>query len=143
MGGATLPPDPSIALAVAVRLNYEFRFVKPGTLMEEPSSTPEGQALPMAPHRDGVFILLPVLNEIENIAPLINKIEASLAGAPFTIGILDDGSTDGTLEYLRDRVGRPDHHLHLICRKKTIHGAAGAHRIGCDRAKEGSGRIGV
>ena len=49
---------------------------------------------PEIPNRPGgVFILLPVLNEIANIAALMDRIEAQLAGIPFTIGILDDGST--------------------------------------------------
>jgi dolichol-phosphate mannosyltransferase len=52
---------------------------------------------------------------------LLDGIETVLAGASFTIGILDDGSTDGTIEYLRDRMARPDRHLHLICRQKTFH----------------------
>lgn len=68
----------------------------------------------------GVFIILPVLNEIANIGPLLDQIRAQLAGIPFTVGILDDGSTDGTLECLHDRIQRPDHHLHLICRKKIL-----------------------
>ena len=36
------------------------------------------------------------------------------------MGILDDGSTDGTIEYVRERMERPGQTLHLICRKKTL-----------------------
>lgn len=68
----------------------------------------------------GVFVLLPVLNEIANIAPLLDRIESALEGIPFTVGILDDGSTDGTIEYVRERMERPGQSLHLICRKKTM-----------------------
>lgn len=50
---------------------------------------------------------------------MLDKIETVLAPAPFTIGILDDGSTDGTLEYLEQRMRRPDHHLVLFRRRKT------------------------
>ena len=67
----------------------------------------------------GVFILLPVLNEIANIGQLLDRIGAVLGSTPFTIGVLDDGSTDGTVEYLRERVQRPGQKLHLICRRKT------------------------
>ena len=79
----------------------------------------------------GVFILLPVLNEIANIDELLRRIAAALQGVPFTIGIVDDGSTDGTVEYLQDRMKAPEHHLHLICRKKTIRASqrGGALRI--------------
>ena len=73
-----------------------------------------------APHIErGVFILLPVLNEVANIGPLLDRIEVQLASRPFTVGILDDGSTDGTLELLQKLMHHVDHHLHLICRKKT------------------------
>src|SRR5579872_5247570 len=69
---------------------------------------------------NGVFILLPVLNEAANIASLLDRIETALNGVPLTVGILDDGSTDGTIEYVRKRMQRPGHNLHLICRKKIL-----------------------
>ena len=68
----------------------------------------------------GVFVLLPVLNEMENIARLLDRIEAELRDVPFTIGIVDDGSTDGTVAYLQDRVRVSGSRLHLICRKKRL-----------------------
>lgn len=81
---------------------------------------PETKA-PSAPAMEaGVFILLPVLNEIANIGPLLDRIEAALKGIRFTVGILDDGSTDGTIEYIRERMEQRGQSLHLICRKKTM-----------------------
>jgi dolichol-phosphate mannosyltransferase len=71
----------------------------------------------------GIFVLLPVLNEIDNIRALLDGIDGALAGQQHTIGILDDGSTDGTLEYLQQRMRGPGHHLHLISRKKTTRGS--------------------
>jgi dolichol-phosphate mannosyltransferase len=68
---------------------------------------------------DGYFILLPVLNEVANIGRLLDHVETALSGKSYTIGILDDGSTDGTLGYLEERMRRPDHRLALLCRKKT------------------------
>jgi dolichol-phosphate mannosyltransferase len=68
----------------------------------------------------GVFVLLPVLNEIANLGPLLDKISAALAGSDYTIGLLDDGSKDGTVEYIRERMRQPQHRLHLTCRKKTL-----------------------
>lgn len=68
----------------------------------------------------GVFILLPVLNEAANIGPLLDRIETALKGISYTVGILDDGSTDGTVEYVRERMERSGHNLHLICRKKIL-----------------------
>lgn len=68
---------------------------------------------------DSYFILLPILNEVSNIGRLLDHVEAALAGKSFTIGILDDGSTDGTLDYLDERMQRPDNRLILLRRKKT------------------------
>jgi dolichol-phosphate mannosyltransferase len=66
------------------------------------------------------FVLLPVLNEIANIGRLLDQIETILSGFSYTIGIVDDGSTDGTIALLQERMHRPNHHLHLICRKKRL-----------------------
>ncbi|HEY2844665.1 MAG TPA: glycosyltransferase [Bryobacteraceae bacterium] len=72
---------------------------------------------------NGVLILLPVLNERQNIEELLDRIGQSLAGIPYTVCIVDDGSKDGTAEYLEKRLLQPGHHLHLIRRIKTIRGS--------------------
>jgi dolichol-phosphate mannosyltransferase len=66
--------------------------------------------------------LLPILNEIQNIEPLLDRIQKALEGYSYTIGIQDDGSRDGTLEYLAERMRRPDHHIHLIRGQKSMRG---------------------
>ncbi len=88
--------------------------------MQQDSVRPRAPTDRLPEYGTGCFVLLPVLNEIANIELLLNKIEAELGSFPFTIGVLDDGSTDGTLEYLRDRVQRSSGRLHLICRRKTL-----------------------
>jgi dolichol-phosphate mannosyltransferase len=87
--------------------------------------------LKQQPERSGVYVLLPILNEIDNIGPLLDRIEQALTGRSYTIGIMDDGSKDGTLAYLAERMSHPNHHLHLICGKKTIPGCqrGGALRV--------------
>jgi dolichol-phosphate mannosyltransferase len=70
-----------------------------------------------------VCILLPVLNEIENIAALIDRIHANLAGRDYVICIVDDGSRDGTVDWIRKAMEVEGHRLHLIQRKKTIRGS--------------------
>jgi dolichol-phosphate mannosyltransferase len=65
-----------------------------------------------------VFILLPVLNEIFTIGHLLDGIDKALVGRPAVLGILDDGSTDGTLEYLEDRVRTTPGRIALIRRRK-------------------------
>lgn len=71
----------------------------------------------------GVLILLPVLNERTNIEELLTRIGRSLAGRDYTVCVVDDGSRDGTLEWLNLRVSQPDSHLHLIRRVKTARGS--------------------
>jgi len=43
-----------------------------------------------------VSVVIPVKNEAGNIAPLVAEIERALAGTPFEIVYVNDGSTDGT-----------------------------------------------
>jgi dolichol-phosphate mannosyltransferase len=71
----------------------------------------------------GVCILLPVLNERANIAELLDRIEHVLAGVPHTVCIVDDGSKDGTVEYLAARMALPQSNVHVILRVKTTRGS--------------------
>jgi len=75
------------------------------------------------PEPKGVVILLPVLNEAENLAELLDRIAQALEGIPHAVCIVDDGSRDGTVEYLEKRMAQPGHNLHLIRRRKTIRGS--------------------
>lgn len=70
-----------------------------------------------------VFIALPVLNEIENIEALLDRIESSLSGYEYLVCVLDDGSRDGTREYVRRRSAQTPDRLHVIERTKTQRGS--------------------
>jgi dolichol-phosphate mannosyltransferase len=70
-----------------------------------------------------VCILLPVLNEVTNIGPLLDRIMTTLDGCDYLICIVDDGSQDGTAEYIRDAIRVAGPRLHLIERKKTMRGS--------------------
>ncbi|HWJ89162.1 MAG TPA: glycosyltransferase family 2 protein [Pelagibacterium sp.] len=43
-------------------------------------------------------VIVPTFNERDNIAPLVDKLEAALAGIAFEVIIVDDNSPDGTAE---------------------------------------------
>lgn len=71
----------------------------------------------------GVLIIMPVLNEANNIEPLLDSIDRELAGLPYIVCLIDDGSTDGTVEIIGKRMAGPSHHLHLIQRVRTHRGS--------------------
>jgi glycosyltransferase involved in cell wall biosynthesis len=52
---------------------------------------------------DGLSILMPVYNEIERIERALDATLAVELPCPFELVIVDDGSTDGTIDYLRNR----------------------------------------
>ena len=54
-----------------------------------------------------ISVVLPVFNERENISPLLADLNESLAGTgkTFEIIFIDDGSTDGSLEKLKELQG--------------------------------------
>jgi dolichol-phosphate mannosyltransferase len=49
-----------------------------------------------------VWIVVPTLNEANNIRPLLERISGEMAGFRYQICIVDDGSKDGTLSIVRD-----------------------------------------
>jgi glycosyltransferase involved in cell wall biosynthesis len=53
---------------------------------------------------DGLSILMPVYNEIERIERALDATLAVNLPCPFELVLVDDGSTDGTVDYLRSRV---------------------------------------
>lgn len=69
-----------------------------------------------------VLIILPVLNEIAHIEKLISEIHEQLQHLPYTVCLIDDGSTDGTVEKIRELMDIYPRHLHLMQRVKKSRG---------------------
>jgi dolichol-phosphate mannosyltransferase len=63
------------------------------------------------------------LNERLNLPELLDRIQVALGGVPHTICIVDDGSADGTVEYLEERMRQPGLNIHLMRRVKKAHGS--------------------
>jgi len=72
---------------------------------------------------DCVCILLPVLNEEENILVLLDGIDAALRNLPYVVCVVDDGSRDKTVELVEQRQAASPERIHLIQRRKTRRGS--------------------
>ena len=78
-----------------------------------------------------ISLIIPTLNEVENIAPLLARIERCQPG-PDQIIFVDDGSTDGTRERIRSLAAST--HIQLIERDAPVLGLAGAVMAGARAA---------
>jgi dolichol-phosphate mannosyltransferase len=73
--------------------------------------------------RGRVCILLPVLNEAANIEALCSRIAAALSHRIYTIYFVDDGSSDGTVELIRQISCSAPGRIELLRRRKMMRGS--------------------
>jgi glycosyltransferase involved in cell wall biosynthesis len=68
----------------------------------------------LAPHR--LSIVVPMYNEAENVEPLIERVQASLAGypCPWELILVDDGSDDATPAELRRCATKAGAHIRVV-----------------------------
>lgn len=82
-----------------------------------------------------ITTLVPVFNEAENLEPLLEKLTADLksVGKSYEILVVDDGSTDGTLERLRE-LHRTVPHLRAVSFRRN-YGKSAALSVGFEEAR--------
>ncbi|GBF09082.1 dolichol-phosphate mannosyltransferase [Aeropyrum pernix] len=88
-----------------------------------------------------VSVIVPTLNERDNIRPLYEGLKKSLEGAGlecFEIVFVDDSSTDGTIEEV-ERLSRSDPRVRLIVRR----GEKGLSRAVLEGLRRARGRVAV
>jgi dolichol-phosphate mannosyltransferase len=87
-----------------------------GILDGEPGPTSPA-ASQRAPSEAGpeLTIVVPTLNERDNVGPLIDQLDRLLVGVDWEAVFVDDDSADGTAEHLRD-LGRADRRIRCIRR---------------------------
>jgi glycosyltransferase involved in cell wall biosynthesis len=85
--------------------------------------------------RPYLSIVIPVFNEVENVADLHRELTASLepTGRPYEILMVDDGSTDGTLQRLLEIEGR-DRRVRVLRLRRNF-GQTAAFSAGFDHAR--------
>lgn len=91
--------------------------------------------MPAPEHPISLSLVIPVFNEADNVAPLVERLKAALAGLPGTTEILfvDDGSTDETLNELR-RVQAADGRIRILRFRANL-GQTAAMEAGFHHAK--------
>jgi len=81
-------------------------------------------------------LVVPIFNEQESVAPLIERIVEALAafGAPWELILVDDGSTDATIANARAYIGRAGLDLKIVALQRNF-GQTAAMQAGIDAAK--------
>ncbi len=81
-------------------------------------------------------VVVPVLNEVDNVEPLVREIGAALDGnLPYEIVYVDDGSTDGTLERLAELQQRLSPGRLRVLRHERNFGQSAALHSGVEAAR--------
>ena len=77
-----------------------------------PEPPPDARAPPPAPT---LCVVVPVLNERDNVAPMVARLRAALDGLAWEAVFVDDDSTDGTRDAVA-AIGREDSRIRLLHR---------------------------
>lgn len=85
---------------------------------------------------DSVSIIVPFYNEEGNVLPLVERVSAALANFthPWELVLVDDGSTDRTLDRLLEAVAKHGNHIHVVELQRNF-GQTAAMQAGIDEAR--------
>jgi glycosyltransferase involved in cell wall biosynthesis len=75
-------------------------------------------------------LIIPVMNEADNIAPLLLSVRTALAGMDYEVVLVDDGSTDTTCQLIREHA---DERTRLVVLRKN-YGQSNAMQAGIDES---------
>ena len=91
-------------------------------------------AAPVPPHR--LSVVVPMYDERENAAPLVDAVQAALAGYPhpWELVVVDDGSRDGTGALLERRAAEVGPHVRVVRLRRNC-GQSAAMQAGIDAAR--------
>lgn len=86
------------------------------------------------PHH--LSVVVPMYNEVENAVPLVDAVQAALAGypSPWELVVVDDGSRDGTGLALERRAAELGPHVRVIRLRRNF-GQSAAMQAGIDAAR--------
>jgi glycosyltransferase involved in cell wall biosynthesis len=101
--------------------------------VSRPTPGRSGREGPLEEDAPSLSVVLPVHDERENLAPLVDEIRRALAGRRFEIVAVDDGSQDGSLAELRRLAGRERRLRVLVLRRRG--GQSGAVAAGWSAAR--------
>ncbi|HUB24486.1 MAG TPA: polyprenol monophosphomannose synthase [Tepidisphaeraceae bacterium] len=80
-----------------------------------------------------ISVIVPTINEAENLPLLLPRIAAALTGNAYEVLIVDDGSTDNTVAVCAELAQK--YPVHLLVRSETADGLSGAVLYGMARAR--------
>lgn len=87
--------------------------------MPRPLAQLSEEALPVAGQAADLSVIVPTFNERQNVDEVLQRLESCLNGEKWEVIFVDDDSTDGTAEYVREIARRKAHVrcLHRIGRR--------------------------
>jgi glycosyltransferase involved in cell wall biosynthesis len=90
----------------------------------------------LAAARPALSIVIPMYQEVENVAPMLARVHEGLSGyrGPWEVICVDDGSRDGTGLRLRQMAAAQGPHVRVICLRRNF-GQTAAMQAGFDAAR--------